>query len=509
MTSFRLTVLIGSATSLTRLLGFMRDVLLAALFGAGPVADAFFIALRIPNLVRRLMGEGGWTGAYVPVATKIINAHDHTRERSLIRDSLFYITLLTALLVILGEVFAYEIIALLAPGLSTDRYELSVLYFRALLPLISGATLTSLLSAILISQNKFTLQAVVPVVVNAALVSLLIYFNQFDLIEHSKMGLILAWAASGATFIQVMILVFPLSSQFKKDTIFKNPKSADLWPMILMALPNFIIQFGGQFGILVLLSFASQFPATISHLTYAERLAQLPYGFIATGLSTVALPQFASLLLNKDRQALHQSIDRIFFLTLALAIPATLALIILAEPIVSVLFERGAFGEADRVGTAMALTGFAIGLPFAAIARVQTQLYFAHERIRIPMLSVALSLLLILGLVQLPLFSQSTLGLALSFSLGQMVLCAAQQIGLIFINEWRPDQALRIKFYKIMGASGIMGLALMIAKIYFGPNLISEHVVFARWAGLAGFCASGFGLYALMIYFFGLWRQFR
>ena len=317
MTSFRLTVLIGSATSLTRLLGFMRDVLLAALFGAGPVADAFFIALRIPNLVRRLMGEGGWTGAYVPVATKIINAHDHTRERSLIRDSLFYITLLTALLVILGEVFAYEIIALLAPGLSTDRYELSVLYFRALLPLISGATLTSLLSAILISQNKFTLQAVVPVVVNAALVSLLIYFNQFDLIEHSKMGLILAWAASGATFIQVMILVFPLSSQFKKDTIFKSPKSADLWPMIFMALPNFIIQFGGQFGILVLLSFASQFPATISHLTYAERLAQLPYGFIATGLSTVALPQFASLLLNKDRQALHQSIDRIFFLTLA------------------------------------------------------------------------------------------------------------------------------------------------------------------------------------------------
>jgi len=101
----------------------------------------------------------------------------------------------------------------------------------------------------------------------------------------------------------------------------------------------------------------------------------LPYGFIATGLSTVALPQFASLLLNKDRQSLHQSIDRIFFLTFVLAIPAALALIILAEPIVSVLFERGAFREGDRIETAMVLSGFAIGLPFAAIARVQMQLF--------------------------------------------------------------------------------------------------------------------------------------
>lgn len=509
MTSFRLTVLIGGATSLTRILGFIRDVLLAALFGAGPVADSFFIALRIPNLARRLMGEGGWTGAYVPVATKIINAGDHSRERSLIRDSLFFVTLLTAILVITGEIFAHEIIEILAPGLSADRHELSVIYFRALLPLISGATLTSLLSAILNSQKKFMLQAVVPVIVNAALVSLLIYFNQFDSLEHSKMGLILAWAASIATFIQVMILACPLSFQFENGKMLKSGKSADLWSMIRMALPNFIIQFGGQFGILILLNFGSNFPAAISHLTYAERLAQLPYGFIATGLSTVALPEFASLLLNKDRQSLHQSIDRIFFLAIALVIPASLALIILAEPIVSVLFERGAFGEADRIGTAMALVGFAVGLPFAAIARVQTQLYFAHERVRVPLLAVALSTLLILSLVQLPLFSQNTLGLALSFSLGQMFLCAAQQIGLQSLSGWSANRAFWAKFFKVILASGLMALALFIANRNFGSNLIIEQVAFTRWVGLGIFCASGFGLYAVMIYFFGLWRHFR
>ena len=273
MTSFRLTVLIGGATSLTRLLGFIRDVSIAAFFGAGPVADAFFIALRIPNLVRRLMGEGGWTGAYVPVATKIISIGDQSRERSLMSDSLFYISLVTAILVIIGEIFAVEIIEILAPGSSVDGYELSILYFRVLLPLISGAILTSLLSTILISQNNFTLQAVVPVVVNVALVSLLIYLNQFDLFEHSKMGLILAWAASSTTFIQVMILAFPLSFQLKKESGFKSAKSPDLWLMMCMVLPNFVIQFGGQFRILILLNSGSNFPATISYLTYAERLA--------------------------------------------------------------------------------------------------------------------------------------------------------------------------------------------------------------------------------------------
>ena len=227
----------------------------------------------------------------------------------------------------------------------------------------------------------------------------------------------------------------------------------------------------------------------------------MPYGFIATGLSTVALPQFASLLLNKDRQLLHQSIDRIFFLTFVLAIPAALALIILTEPIVSVLFERGAFREGDRIGTRMALSGFAFGLPFAAIARVQMQLYFAHERVRLPFLSIAFSIILIVGLVQLPFFSQNTLGLALSFTIGQILLCVAQQVGLYSLNGWIANRAFWVKFFKVIMTSGLVVLALFVANKNFGSNLIIEQVAFTRWVGLGIFCASGFGLYAVMIYF--------
>ncbi len=509
MNHFRLTVLIGGVTSLTRVLGFLRDVLLAALLGAGPVADAFFVALRIPNLVRRLMGEGGWTGAYVPIATRIMNEKDGSREHALVRDSLFYVSFLTIIAVILSEVFALEIIRILAPGLSQDRFDLAVLYFRALAPLIFGATLTSLLSAILISQKRFTLQAIVPVFVNAALVLLLIYFNVFSSPNYSTVGLILSLAASAVAFFQVIVLLVPIASRIDGSVFKKLSFTHDFKAMILLAAPNFIIQFGSQFGILILLNRASENPGAISYLTYAERLAQLPFGFIASGLATIALPEFASRLIKNDRQALHRSIDRVMFLSLALALPATIALVILAQPVISVLFERGAFGNTDRIETAAALSGFVMGLPFAAMARVQTQLYFAYERVRIPLVSALLSSALIWILVQMSFFSQNPFGFAAAFSIGQAFVWALQQAGITGVSGWVPRHEFRVKIFKILFATGLLAVALLLVRNAMLPLLISDQLAYLRWGGLALLCIGGFGLYALMMHFLGLLRDFR
>ena len=509
MSPFRLTLLIGGATSLTRILGFLRDVLLAALFGAGPVADAFFVALRIPNLVRRLMGEGGWTGAYVPIATKLIDTDNLTREASLIRDSLVYVSLLAASVVLIGEIWASNIIKILVPGMSQDRYDLAVLYFRALMPLAFGATLTSLLSAILISQKKFTLQALVPVSVNVVLVLILVYFNIYGSSEYIKVGLILSLAASAATFVQVFLLLIPVTFRFDKSIFTRLSFNADFNAMVALALPSFVIQFGIQFGILILLSNASQSPGVISYLTYAERLAQLPFGFIASSLATIALPEFASRVMMNNPDALHRSIDRVMFLSIALALPAAIALALLAEPIVSVLFERGAFGSVDRIGTAAALVGFVLGLPFASAARVQMQLYFAYERVRIPLFSTLLSSLLIWLLVQMPPFSESPFGFALAFSIGQGTVWAVQQIGMRRLSGWVPEPDFRTKIYKIICATIILALALLIAKDALSSFLISDQATVLRWACLAGLSLGGLGLYALTMYFLGLIREFR
>ena len=509
MNHFRLTLLIGSATSLTRILGFLRDVLLAALFGAGPVADAFFVALRIPNLVRRLMGEGGWTGAYVPIATKLISNNDSARESSLIRDSLFCVSLLAASLVILGEIWASDIIKILAPGLSQDRSDLAVLYYRALMPLIFGATLTSLLSAILISQKKFTLQAVAPVFVNVVLVLLLAYFNSNNFLDYTKVGLILSWAASAATFVQVFVLLIPVSFRLDKSLFTWSSFNPDFKAMAALALPSFVIQFSVQFGILILLNNASQTPGAISYLTYAERLAQLPFGFIASSLATIALPEFASRVIINNSEAFHRSIDRVMFLSIALALPAAVSLVILAEPIVSVLFEIGAFGSADRIGTAAALAGFALGLPFASVARVQMQLYFVFERVRIPLFATLLSSSLIGLLVQMPLFSQSPFGFALAFSIGQVTVLILQQIGMKRLSGWVPEHDFRIRIYKIVFATIVLAVALLIAKNALSPFLISDQPSSLRWGGLALLCLGGLGFYALTMNFLGLLRHFR
>jgi putative peptidoglycan lipid II flippase len=509
MNPFRLTLLIGTATSLTRILGFLRDILLAALFGAGPVADAFFVALRIPNLIRRLMGEGGWTSAYVPIATKLIDTDNSTREASLIRDSLFYVSIFAAIFVIIAEIWASDIITILAPGLSQDRYDLAVTYFRALAPLIFGATLTSLLSAILISKKKFTLQALVPVSVNVVLVLLLVYFNNQIAPDYAKVGLILSWTASAATFAQVIALSIPVTLRFDKS-IFSRPSfGPDFRAMAALALPGFVIQFGVQFGILILLNNASQTPGAISYLTYAERLAQLPFGFIASSLATIALPEFASRVIKNNSDALHRSIDRVMFLSIALALPAAIALVILAEPIVSVLFERGAFGSADRIGTAAALAGFALGLPFASLARVQMQLYFAYERVRIPLLSTIISSILIGLLVQMPFLSEGPFGFALAFSIGQASVWVVQQIGVKRLSGWMPEREFRVKIYKVAFATGLLALALVIAKETLSPLLITDQVTYLRWASLALLCLGGLGLYTLMMHFLGLLKEFR
>ena len=210
---------------------------------------------------------------------------------------------------------------------------------------------------------------------------------------------------------------------------------------------------------------------------------------------------------NSD--ALHRSIDRVIFLSIALALPAAIALVILAEQIVSVLFERGAFGSTDRIGTAAALAGFALGLPFASLARVQMQLYFAYERVRIPLLSTIISSILIGLLVQMSIFSQSPFGFAFAFSIGQGTVWALQQIGLRRLSGWIPEREFRVKIYKVVFATGLLALALVIAKESLSPLLITDQVTSLRWASLALICFGGLGFYALTMHFLGLIKEFR
>ena len=509
MTILRATLWVGAATMATRVLGFLRDVLLASVLGTGPVAEAFFVALRLPNLVRRAMGEGGWNTGYVPLATRLRAAGDREGLRSLARDSLALVSFIAFALVVIGELFAPLLVRLMAPGLADDTLMRAVFYLRAALPLIFGVLLSSLISAILVAQQRFAAQAFIPVLVNASLVAVLLMFDELTGGDLSYGGFLLALTASLAACAQILLLLPALFSGAESPVINRPRLSGNAKRMIALAAPGFVIQIAGQVAVLLVLQAASHVPAAIAHLNYADRVAQLPLGFIASGLATVALPAFASELRKGMGAAFHRAMDRAFGLALALALPAAIALVMLAEPITAVLFERGAFTATDRIGTAAALSGFALSLPFAALARVQMQVYFAREQTRLPLIAAALGL----AATILALWSLSdrfgVFGFAAALAFGQIVTVLVQHIGLHPLTDWQISRALIGLKLRVVGASGMMALSLAALSPLLS-KAIDQHVpLLLRVTALSGLCLGGLAAYGLAAWVLGLHRRLR
>lgn len=509
MTMVRATLWVGAATLATRLLGFLRDVLLASALGAGPVADAFFVALRLPNLVRRAMGEGGWNTGYVPLASRLRADGHHDGLRALARDSLWLVSLVALALLIAGEFSAPLLVQLMAPGLGDDTTIRATFYLRVALPLIFGVLVSSLISAILVAQQRFTAQAFSPVLVNASLVAVLVMFETLTGGDLAFGGFLLALTASFAAVIQILLLLPALFSGDEAPRLTRPRLSADAKRMIALSAPGFLIQIAGQLAVLLALQAASHLPSAIAHLNYADRVAQLPFGFIASGLATVALPAFAAHSRSGNRAELHRAMDRAFGLAVALALPAATALVMLAEPITAVLFERGAFTATDRIGTAAALAGFALGLPFSAFARVQMQVYFAREQTRLPLIAAALGLaataLALLGLTD----RFGVFGFAAALALGQLVTVFVQHIGLAPLTGWRLGAALVSLKLRILSATAIMALALAALGLPLSAALDHGAPLYMRAAALAALCLGGFAAYGIAAWGLGLPRRLR
>ena len=254
---------------------------------------------------------------------------------------------------------------------------------------------------------------------------------------------------------------------------------------------------------------ASHIPQAIAHLNYADRVAQLPFGFIASGLATVALPAFAAELRKGMGASFHAAMDRAFGLALAFALPAAVALVMLAEPITAVLFERGAFTASDRIGTAAALAGFAVSLPFAALARVQMQVYFAREQTRVPLIAAGLGL----AATILALWGLSdrfgVFGLALALAFGQIVTVLVQHLGLNPLTGWQISRALIGLKLRVTAASGIMALALAALSPFAAHVLDLDASLSIRAGALAVLCLGGLLVYAATAWVLGLHRRLR
>lgn len=504
------SAVVGAGAGASRILGFVRDVLIAALLGAGPAADALLVALRIPNLVRRVVGEGAVNAAFAPVYARVAAEGGLEAARRFAGESIVFLTLAMGALFALAELVAPWIVIGLAGGFGDDpeRLGLAVDLTRWTLALAPATALSALCAALLAAQHRLRWAALAPAAVNAVLVITLVALAGSQ-IAGARAAFAAAAAVSVAGALQLALVAYPLFRAGSRPILSWPTRSPALRKAAILAVPGLITAASAQLSVLAALYLASDQPAALAHLHYADRLFQLPLGFVAAGAGVVLLNEVVRLGQAGHTAAVGPLLDRALLLALLLALPAAAGLAALSHPIASVLFERSAFTTADTAAVASAIQGLSLGLPAAAFARVLAQPFLAAERSRPPLLGAlaALGTTILVGLALRAHHGVAGLGVAVSVGawVDALVLAAALRAA----GWWRPGGVLLRRSAAIVAATAAMTAAVILARGAAEPALAVEASTWIRAAALALLCCGGALLYAAILLACGArsWRQ--
>ncbi len=408
---------VAGATLISRILGFVRDLIIAFSLGAGPMADAFFVAFRIPNLLRRLFAEGSLTLAFVPVFIKIKNSQGKEHAFALARSVQIWLLVILGLLTFLALVFAAPLTMLVAPGFRDDPqvFEMTVTLVRICFPYILFISSVALCMGILNSMNHFLAPALAPGLMNVVLIvfALAGYFSGYSVAVSLSIGVL----ASG-------IIQLAFQYPFLKKSGFtwlgsfslKDPGGGRIGKLMLPTVFGAAVY---QLNILagtILASFLAS--GSIAYLYYADRLVQFPLGVFAVAISTAALPSLSALAGDQNMTGFKKTFNSSLSLTLFIALPSTAGLIGLSYPLIEVIFGRGAFDQQAVEATSLALVGFAVGLPAFSCVRPLISAFYSLEDTVTPMKIAVVSLVLnvFLGLILMQHLAHFGLALAASIS---------------------------------------------------------------------------------------------
>lgn len=493
MSLLRIIATIGALTGVSRVFGFVRDVLMAALLGAGPVADAFFVALRFPNLFRSLFAEGAFSAAFVPIFVGLLTAEGRARALIFAEQALSVVTAVLLGFVLLVQVFMPAAITLLAPGfVGTPAFELAVEFSRLTFPYLLFVSLTALQGGILNALGRFAAPAATPILLNLSLITALLGTGPL----LPTLGHALAWGVVAGGILQFLWL---LGSLGREGVWLRLP-----WPrftpeivrLLKRALP---VAFGAgvyQVNVLAGTVLASLLPAgSVSYLFYADRLNQLPYGIIGVAVSTALLPVLARQVRMGETEAALHSQNRALEFAFFLMLPAAAALFILSEPIIDVLFRRGAFGPEEVRQTAAALAAYAVGLPALMLVKALTPGFYAREDTRTPVkIGVACAALNVAAAAALML-PLAHVGIALAGGLANWMNAALLAIVLWRRGHLRFDARLRRRLPRTLLAVAAMAAVTAGGEYLLAPWLSGAFI--ERATALAGLCGAGLLAYGV------------
>lgn len=384
---------VGGWTLISRVLGFVRDIMIAAFLGSGPVAEAFLIAFSLPNMFRRFFAEGAFNTAFIPMFAKKVEAGTDAQEFA--RDAMSGLATILIAFTLIAQIFMPWLVLAMASGFADDaRFGLTTGFARVAFPYILFISIAALLSGVLNSLGRFAAAAAAPVLLNIILISAM----AFAAMTGRDIGWALVWGVPFAGIAQ-LALVWWAAAQAGMRLIPRMPHmTPELKRLAIIAAPAAMAGGVVQINLLVGRQVASYFDGAIAWLNYADRLYQLPLGVVGIAIGVVLLPDLSRRLRAGDEAGSQHSINRAAEFTLLLTIPAAIALIVIPFPLVSVLFQRGAFSAADASATALAVAIYGLGLPSFVLAKVLSPIYFARENTKTPFYFALVSMIVNAGL---------------------------------------------------------------------------------------------------------------
>jgi putative peptidoglycan lipid II flippase len=488
---------VGALTLLSRILGFGRDLLTAAYLGAGPVADAVFIAFRLPNLFRSLLAEGAFSLGFVPQYNRILKQQSMQQAHLFAEQSMALLAAVTIGLVVAGEVLMPWVMQIIAPGFNdhgdSAQRALVIELARITFPYIFFMALVALQGGVLNSAGKFYAFAAAPCILNMVMMlALLVLTPLFDSAAHAFAIGVLAAGLAQYAWLEKHVRAAGMRLRWRWPVL-----NDELRQMLRAIGPAAIGAGAVQLNILIGVMIGSFLPSgSISYLYYAERLYQLPLGVVGIAIGTVLLPTLSAAISSGRQDIANHQQNRGLELGLLLTLPAAVALAVIAQPIIQVLFVRGAFTMDDAAATAPALMGFALGLPAYVMIKALAPGFFARgdtaTPVKIAFVCVALNTVLNLFLIGHLLH----VGIALGTSLAAWVNLYLLAHFLRARGHWGIDAQLWQRGQRITLAAALMGAGLWFGQMALAGLLAGPFM--AQLLALLILCAGGLAFYVAL-----------
>ncbi len=506
------TLTVGTATIASRILGFLRDMVFARFFGASAATDAFFLAFKIPNFMRRLFAEGSFSLAFVPVLSEV-RAHGSQRE---LKDLLDHVagTLTAVLLVVtaIGVIAAPAVLAIFAPGWLIEgrpEFQLSAEMLRITFPYIMLISLTAMAGGILNSFDKFLVPALTPILLNLSLIVAAVGFSGALEVPVSA----LAWGVLVAGFVQLAVQIPALMRLGLMPRPRWGWQHSGVRRILKLMIPTLIGSSVAQINLLfdsVIATFLVS--GSVTWLYYSDRLLEFPLGVFGVALSTVILPNLSRKYARRDQQAFSATLDWALRLALLVTIPAALGLVVLAKPILIALFQYQAFQLSDVEMSAMSLMAYAIGLPAFIVVKVLAPGYYSRQDTKTPVriaiiamvTNMALNLLFVGTFLYLQ-FKGPHTGLALASSVAAYLNAWLLYRGMRKDGSYTPEAGWRPIFVAIAAAS-----LVMLAALWWQSSAPAEWAAgsaVSRAGRLGVLIALGLLAYGASLLLFGIRRR--